>query len=58
MTSLLVIDDLLSLISKAKGTKYVEVRYQSRTTNEVNFSNGELEGFAALKILAVVSESL
>src|SRR5919108_1933638 len=43
MTNLLVIDDLYSLISKAKDTKYVEVRYQSRTTNEVNFSNGELE---------------
>jgi TldD protein len=43
MTNLLAIDDLYSLISKAKDTKYVEVRYQSRTTNEVNFSNGELE---------------
>ncbi len=43
MTNLLVIDDLYSLISKAKDTKYVEIRYQSRTTNEVNFSNGELE---------------
>jgi TldD protein len=43
MTNLLVIDDLSSLISKAKDTEYVEVRYQSRTINEVSFSNGELE---------------
>jgi TldD protein len=49
MTSLLVIDDLLSLISKAKDTKYVEVRYQSRTTNEVNFSNGELERIRSIE---------
>ncbi|MGC2428504.1 MAG: TldD/PmbA family protein [Nitrososphaeraceae archaeon] len=39
----LVIDDLQTIISKSRGTKYVEARYQSRITNEVNFSNGELE---------------
>ena len=49
MTNLLVIDDLCSLISKAKDTKYVEVRYQSRTTNEVNFSNGELERIRSIQ---------
>ena len=49
MTNLLVIDDLFSLISKARNTKYVEVRYQSRTTNEVNFSNGELERIRSIE---------
>ena len=43
MTNSTLIDDLQSTISKCKGAKYVESRYQSRTTNEVNFSNGELE---------------
>jgi TldD protein len=43
MTNSTLIDDLQSTISKSKGAKYVESRYQSRTTNEVNFSNGELE---------------
>ena len=43
MTNSTLIDDLQSIISKSKGAKYVESRYQSRTTNEVNFSNGELE---------------
>lgn len=43
MTNSLIIDDLRSVISKSKGSKYVETRYQSRITNEVIFSNGELE---------------
>ena len=43
MTNSTLIDDLQSIISRSKGAKYVESRYQSRTTNEVNFSNGELE---------------
>jgi TldD protein len=43
ITNPLIIDDLRSVISKSKGSKYVETRYQSRITNEVIFSNGELE---------------
>src|ERR687885_587945 len=43
MANSLVIDDLLSVISKSRDTKYIEARYLSRLTNEVNFSNGELE---------------
>src|ERR687883_1635001 len=43
MTAPLVIDDLRSIISKNRDTKYIETRYLSRITNEVNFSNGELE---------------
>jgi TldD protein len=43
MTNSLIIDDLRSAISKSKGAKYVETRYQFRTSNEVIFSNGELE---------------
>jgi TldD protein len=38
-----VIDSLRSLISYSRGTSYVEARYQSRLTTEVNFVNGELE---------------
>ena len=41
-----------SIISKSKGAKYVETRYQFRTTNEVTFSNGELEMIRLFKILA------
>ena len=43
MTNSLIIDDLRFVISKSKGAKFVETRYQFRTTNEVIFSNGELE---------------
>ena len=43
ITNSLIIDDLRSVVSKSKGAKYVETRYQFRTTNEVTFSNGELE---------------
>ena len=43
MTNSLVIDDLRSVISKSRDTKYIEARYLSRITNEINFSNGELE---------------
>ena len=43
MTNSLIIDDLQFVISKSKGAKFVETRYQFRTTNEVIFSNGELE---------------
>jgi TldD protein len=43
MTNSLVIDDLKSIISKSRDAKYIETRYLSRVTNEVNFSNGELE---------------
>jgi TldD protein len=43
MTHSLTTDDLRSVISKSKGAKYVETRYHSRITNEVNFTNGELE---------------
>jgi TldD protein len=38
-----IFDDLKSLISKGNGATYVEARYQSRITNEIAFSNGELE---------------
>jgi TldD protein len=38
-----VIDSLRSLISFSRGTSYVEARYQTRLTTEVNFVNGELE---------------
>jgi TldD protein len=38
-----VIDQLISLISSSKGTTYVEARYLSRFTTEVNFVNGELQ---------------
>jgi TldD protein len=38
-----VIDSLRSLISYSPGASYVEARYQSRLTTEVNFVNGELE---------------
>src|SRR5919198_642398 len=43
MTNSLVIDDLQSVISKSKDATYIETRYQSRISNEINFSNGELE---------------
>jgi TldD protein len=43
MANSLVIDDLRSVISKSRDTKYIEARYLSRITNEINFSNGELE---------------
>jgi TldD protein len=38
-----VADSLRSMISSSKGATYVEGRYQSRVTSEVNFINGELE---------------
>ena len=38
-----IFDDLKRLISKCNGAAYVEARYQSRITNEIAFSNGELE---------------
>src|SRR5919198_1892199 len=37
------IDSLRSLISLSSGASYVEARYQSRLTTEVNFVNSELE---------------
>lgn len=43
MMTIIAIDDLVSLLSYAKGAQYVEARYQSRITNEVNFGNGQLE---------------
>ena len=43
MTDSLIVDDLQSIISKGNDAKYAETRYQSRVTNEVIFSNGELE---------------
>jgi len=43
MKDLLAIDDLTSIVSKGVHETYIEARYQSRLTNEVNFSNGELE---------------
>src|ERR687886_568448 len=43
MTASLVIDDLRCIISKSRDTKYIETRYLSRITNEVNFSNGDLD---------------
>src|SRR5437773_12307578 len=43
MTNSLVIDDLQSIISKNRDAKYIETRYLSRVTNEINFSNGELD---------------
>ena len=43
MKDLLAIDDLTSFVSKGVHETYIEARYQSRLTNEVNFSNGELE---------------
>lgn len=36
-------DGLRVLISSSKGATYVEARFQSRNTTEVNFVNGELE---------------
>src|ERR671923_243189 len=38
-----VTDSLRSMISSSKSATYVEGRYQSRVTSEVNFMNGELE---------------
>src|ERR671922_1856089 len=38
-----VTDSLRSMISSSKSATYVEGRYQSRMTSEVNFINGELE---------------
>ena len=38
-----VADSLRLLISTLNGATYVEARYQSRLTSEVNFINGELE---------------
>src|ERR1043165_2869487 len=43
MANSLVFDDLRSVISKSRDTKYIEACYLSRITNEINFSNGELE---------------
>lgn len=37
------IDRLRSLISSSGGASYVEARYQSRLSTEVNFVNGDLE---------------
>jgi TldD protein len=37
------IDSLRSLISSSGGASYIEARYHSRLTTEVNFVNGELE---------------
>src|SRR5919199_1855558 len=50
MSTSLVIDDLRSIISKSRDTKYIETRYLSRITNEVNFSNGELETIRTVHI--------
>jgi TldD protein len=36
-------DSLRVLVSSSKGAAYVEARFQSRNTSEVNFVNGELE---------------
>ena len=38
-----IADSLESMISSSKGATYVEGRYQSRVTSEVNFTNGELQ---------------
>jgi TldD protein len=38
-----IADSLRSMISSSKSATYVEGRYQSRVTSEVNFINGELE---------------
>src|ERR671925_1553255 len=38
-----VTDSLRSMISSSKSATYVEGRYQSRVTSEVNFINGELQ---------------
>jgi TldD protein len=38
-----IVDSLRSLISYSKGASYVEARYQTRLTTEVNYVNGELE---------------
>ncbi|MDP8888365.1 MAG: TldD/PmbA family protein [Thermoproteota archaeon] len=38
-----VADSLRLLISSSRGATYVEARYQSRLSSEVNFTNGELE---------------
>jgi TldD protein len=45
----LIVDDLQSIISKCKDAKYTETRYQSRVTNEVIFSNGELETISTVE---------
>jgi TldD protein len=49
MTVSLIVDDLQSIISKCKDAKYTETRYQSRVTNEVIFSNGELETISTVE---------
>lgn len=38
-----VADSLRSMISSSKSASYIEGRYQSRMTTEVNFVNGELQ---------------
>ncbi|MFL6479776.1 MAG: TldD/PmbA family protein [Nitrososphaera sp.] len=38
-----IADTLRLLISSSQGATYVEARYQSRVTSEVNFINGEVE---------------
>jgi TldD protein len=38
-----IADSLESMISSSKGATYVEGRYQSRVSSEVNFTNGELQ---------------
>jgi TldD protein len=38
-----IADSLESMISSSNGATYVEGRYQSRVTSEVNFINGELQ---------------
>jgi TldD protein len=49
MTDSLIVDDLQSIISKGNDAKYAETRYQSRVTNEVIFSNGELETISTVE---------
>jgi TldD protein len=44
-----LIDNLQSLISYSKGTRYVEARYQSRFVTEISFVNGSLDRIRAVE---------
>src|SRR5919199_5172738 len=45
-----IADSLRSMVSSSKDVSYVEGRYHSRVTSEVNFINGELERIRVVEI--------
>ncbi|MEM2759171.1 MAG: TldD/PmbA family protein [Nitrososphaerales archaeon] len=47
------IDELKKFLDHAKGTSYVELRYHTRTLNEIRVSNGELD-----RIRSVVNDGI